>query len=222
MHKSGAKAPFGVDNLFTKLIFAPSHPNHRHMDCPKTDHGSIARAPTYSKSTLDTRFRFGDTAFPGGTEGWNSQLRFATGIEDGDISSAASKSPRQLGTTGSDAGAPGGALKLTGPTPQYDPPRFPAQPALGTAVLIVNELLLLLAEMYPHAKSTRWNEPAFKDNACVYAPDRKAKQPITDRVGFNGILQVEGLLAIGGARSAMMRIAELRTLRIGIVVDRWP
>lgn len=36
------------------------------------------------KATLDARFKFADTAFSSGTEGWNSQLRFATGIADGE------------------------------------------------------------------------------------------------------------------------------------------
>ncbi len=49
---------------------------------PKTDHSSMARAPTQGKSTLEARFRFADSAFPGATEGWNSQLRFAAGIAD--------------------------------------------------------------------------------------------------------------------------------------------
>jgi DNA polymerase alpha-associated DNA helicase A len=44
----------------------------------------MARAPPHGKSTLDARFRFGDTAFPGGIEGWNSQLCFATGVTDGE------------------------------------------------------------------------------------------------------------------------------------------
>jgi DNA polymerase alpha-associated DNA helicase A len=44
----------------------------------------MARAPKHGKSTLDARFSFADTAFAGGTEGWNSQLRFATGITDGE------------------------------------------------------------------------------------------------------------------------------------------
>jgi DNA polymerase alpha-associated DNA helicase A len=44
----------------------------------------MARVSTHSKSTLDARFSFADTAFPGGTEGWHSQLRFATGIADGE------------------------------------------------------------------------------------------------------------------------------------------
>ncbi len=44
----------------------------------------MARATTHGKSTLDARFRFADTAFPGGIEGWNSQLCFATGIADGE------------------------------------------------------------------------------------------------------------------------------------------
>src|SRR5580692_11524490 len=35
----------------------------------KTDHGSMARAPTHGKSTLDARFSFTEIAFPGGTEG---------------------------------------------------------------------------------------------------------------------------------------------------------
>ena len=41
-------------------------------------------AAKHGKSTLDARFRFADNAFPGGTEGWNSQLRFAIGIADGE------------------------------------------------------------------------------------------------------------------------------------------
>jgi DNA polymerase alpha-associated DNA helicase A len=41
----------------------------------------MARVPKHGKSTLDARFRFADTAFPGGM---NSQLRFATGIADGE------------------------------------------------------------------------------------------------------------------------------------------
>jgi DNA polymerase alpha-associated DNA helicase A len=44
----------------------------------------MARSPTHGKSTLDARFSFTEIAFPGGTEGWNSQLRFATGIADGE------------------------------------------------------------------------------------------------------------------------------------------
>lgn len=44
----------------------------------------MARALRHGKSTLDARFRFADTAFPGGIEAWNSQLRFATGIADGE------------------------------------------------------------------------------------------------------------------------------------------
>jgi DNA polymerase alpha-associated DNA helicase A len=44
----------------------------------------MARLSTDGKSTLDARFSFADTAFPGGIEGWNSQLRFATGIADGE------------------------------------------------------------------------------------------------------------------------------------------
>jgi DNA polymerase alpha-associated DNA helicase A len=44
----------------------------------------MARAPTHSKSTLDARFSFAETAFSGGIEGWNSQLRSATGITDGE------------------------------------------------------------------------------------------------------------------------------------------
>jgi DNA polymerase alpha-associated DNA helicase A len=44
----------------------------------------MARAPTHDKSTLDARFRFADIAFPGGIEGWNSQLRSAIGIADGE------------------------------------------------------------------------------------------------------------------------------------------
>jgi DNA polymerase alpha-associated DNA helicase A len=44
----------------------------------------MVRAPTLGKSALDARFRFADTAFPGGIEGWNSQLRSATGIADGE------------------------------------------------------------------------------------------------------------------------------------------
>jgi DNA polymerase alpha-associated DNA helicase A len=44
----------------------------------------MARASTRVKSTLDARFKFADSAFPGGIEGWNSQLQFATGVADGD------------------------------------------------------------------------------------------------------------------------------------------
>lgn len=44
----------------------------------------MARAPTHGRSTLDARFSFAETAFPGGTEGWNSQLCSATGIADGE------------------------------------------------------------------------------------------------------------------------------------------
>jgi DNA polymerase alpha-associated DNA helicase A len=44
----------------------------------------MARAAKHGKSTLDARFRFADTAFSGGIEGWNSQLRSATGIADGE------------------------------------------------------------------------------------------------------------------------------------------
>jgi DNA polymerase alpha-associated DNA helicase A len=44
----------------------------------------MARAPKHDKSTLDERFRFADTAFSGGIEGLNSQLRSATGIADGE------------------------------------------------------------------------------------------------------------------------------------------
>jgi DNA polymerase alpha-associated DNA helicase A len=41
----------------------------------------MERPPKPGKSTLDARFRFADAAFPGGM---NSQLRFATGIADGE------------------------------------------------------------------------------------------------------------------------------------------
>jgi DNA polymerase alpha-associated DNA helicase A len=44
----------------------------------------MARAPALDESALDSRFRFAETAFPGGIEGWNSQLRFATGVADGE------------------------------------------------------------------------------------------------------------------------------------------
>jgi DNA polymerase alpha-associated DNA helicase A len=44
----------------------------------------MARAPKHGKSTLDARFRFADSAFPGGIEAWNSQLQFATGVADGE------------------------------------------------------------------------------------------------------------------------------------------
>jgi DNA polymerase alpha-associated DNA helicase A len=44
----------------------------------------MARPPKHGKGTLDARFRFAEDAFPGGIEGWNSQLRFAIGIEDGE------------------------------------------------------------------------------------------------------------------------------------------
>ena len=48
------------------------------------DYGAMARATMQGKATLDARFKFADTAFSSGTEGWNSQLRFATGIADGE------------------------------------------------------------------------------------------------------------------------------------------
>jgi hypothetical protein len=44
----------------------------------------MTRARTLGKSALHARFSFADTAFPGGIEVWNSQLRFATGIPDGE------------------------------------------------------------------------------------------------------------------------------------------
>jgi hypothetical protein len=44
----------------------------------------MARTPTHGKSTLDARFKFADTAFPGGIERWNSLLRSATGVADGE------------------------------------------------------------------------------------------------------------------------------------------
>lgn len=44
----------------------------------------MARSSTHDKSKLNARFRFADTAFPGGIEGLNSQLIFATGIADGE------------------------------------------------------------------------------------------------------------------------------------------
>jgi DNA polymerase alpha-associated DNA helicase A len=44
----------------------------------------MARPAQRGKATLDTRFKFAETAFPGGIEGWNSQLRFATGVADGE------------------------------------------------------------------------------------------------------------------------------------------
>lgn len=44
----------------------------------------MARTSTHRKSTLSARFSFADTAFPGGIEAWHSQLRFATGIMDGE------------------------------------------------------------------------------------------------------------------------------------------
>src|ERR1700730_14672330 len=40
----------------------------------------MARAPTHGKSTLDARFKFDETAVPGGIEGYKSQLCFATGL----------------------------------------------------------------------------------------------------------------------------------------------
>lgn len=44
----------------------------------------MARAPRYSKATLDARFKFADAGFPGGIEGWKSHLRSAIGTEDGE------------------------------------------------------------------------------------------------------------------------------------------
>jgi DNA polymerase alpha-associated DNA helicase A len=44
----------------------------------------MARPVQYGKAALDTRFQFAETAFPGGIEGWNSQLRLATGKSDGE------------------------------------------------------------------------------------------------------------------------------------------
>jgi DNA polymerase alpha-associated DNA helicase A len=54
------------------------------MDFPEADYSFMVGAAKHGKSTLDARFRFADNAFPGGTEGWNSQLRFAIGIADGE------------------------------------------------------------------------------------------------------------------------------------------
>jgi DNA polymerase alpha-associated DNA helicase A len=44
----------------------------------------MARPAQRGKATLDTRFQFAETAFPGGIEGWSSQLRSATGVTDGE------------------------------------------------------------------------------------------------------------------------------------------
>jgi hypothetical protein len=44
----------------------------------------MARASKLGKATLDARFTFADTALSSGVEGWNSQLRFATGVADGE------------------------------------------------------------------------------------------------------------------------------------------
>ncbi|MCA1534780.1 AAA family ATPase [Bradyrhizobium sp. NBAIM03] len=44
----------------------------------------MARGPKLGKATLDARFTFADTAFSSGVDGWHSQLRFATGIADGE------------------------------------------------------------------------------------------------------------------------------------------
>ena len=44
----------------------------------------MARALQRSKATLDARFKFAETAYPGGIEEWKSHLRSATGIEDGE------------------------------------------------------------------------------------------------------------------------------------------
>jgi DNA polymerase alpha-associated DNA helicase A len=44
----------------------------------------MARHPTPDRSTLDARFSFADVAFPGRMDGWHSQLRSATSIEDGE------------------------------------------------------------------------------------------------------------------------------------------
>ncbi|MES0098729.1 AAA domain-containing protein [Mesorhizobium sp. M0019] len=44
----------------------------------------MTRAPTQGKFTLDARFNFAESGFHGGIDGWKSQLRFATGIADGE------------------------------------------------------------------------------------------------------------------------------------------
>lgn len=44
----------------------------------------MARALQQKKAALDARFKFADTGFPGGMDGWRSNLHSATGIEDGE------------------------------------------------------------------------------------------------------------------------------------------
>ena len=60
------------------------------------DYGAMARATMQGKATLDARFKFADTAFSSGTEGWNSQLRFATGIADGEDAIRKRKASKSL------------------------------------------------------------------------------------------------------------------------------
>ena len=43
-----------------------------------------ARSKKVSKETLDEKFRFAEDSFPGTVGGWNSQLRAATGVTDGE------------------------------------------------------------------------------------------------------------------------------------------
>jgi DNA polymerase alpha-associated DNA helicase A len=44
----------------------------------------MARLPKIDKTTLDARFRFAEDSFAGAAGGWDSQLRSATGVEDGE------------------------------------------------------------------------------------------------------------------------------------------
>src|SRR5258708_133909 len=44
----------------------------------------MAQLPKTDKTTLEARFRFAEDSFPGAAGGWDSQLRSATGVEDGE------------------------------------------------------------------------------------------------------------------------------------------
>lgn len=44
----------------------------------------MARLPKVDKKSLDARFRFAEDTFAGAAGGWDSQLRAATGVEDGE------------------------------------------------------------------------------------------------------------------------------------------
>ena len=58
-------------------------------------------------------------------------------------------------------------------------------------------------QLWAHARDDRpWGGTDPPGVAYVYAPDRKAKQPITHLAGFNGILQVDGY---GGYRTLAER-----------------